>query len=175
MKSKKILMILFCLVVVFALQAKTIVLSIVSFNDNTHKYYHELLEKALEANGHKVRLKVLRDIPQTRIIKMLETGEIDIHWFVQNPDRDKMYVPVEVGLTNALIGHRVLFIPKGSQEIYNNVKTLNDFRALNKAGGFGTKWYDVKVWEANNLKVYKKDGNWSALYEMVARGGRGVD
>lgn len=165
------------LVTAFPVYSETITLKVATFSDGSHKYYYELLQQSLEAIGHQVILETpsWEHLPQKRVVRMLDKGELSLFYLIQSEARDKKYTPVEVGITNGLIGHRILFIPKGQQTLYDNVNTLEDFRQLGKVGGLGVNWFDVKVWQANNLKYYKQDGEWRVLYKKVAEGKYGVD
>lgn len=154
---------------------RTLTLKLVSFSDGKHEYYFELLTESLKALNITANIQPHPDVPQPRIESMLERGELSLHWFLPNPERNQKYIPVPVGLTNGLIGHRVLFIRPGTQERFNNVRTLDQFRALNLVGGFGKGWYDVRVWAHNNLRYYEQEGEWRVLYRMVEAGNRGVD
>lgn len=158
-----------------AILAKNVELTIVSLPDNKHLYFQELLQKSIESAGHKIKINLLGEMSQLRIVKMLDSNRISLRWLLQTEKRDKKYTPVEVGITNALIGHRVLFIPKGQQAIYSKVKTLQDFKKLGKIGAFGKNWYDVKVWKANGMEYYEQDGEWRTIYKMLSKGNRGID
>ena len=146
---------------------------------STYPYHHDLRKQALEAAGHEVILtRLSEDHSQKRLVAMLDmdSPEITLLWLVQTKERDQAYVPVNVGVTDGLIGHRILFIPKGTQPRYDGVRSLADFRKLGLTGGFGKGWFDVEVWNANGLKVFEKDGSWDPeLYLMTAQGDRGVD
>lgn len=173
---RKFLALVGCLVLSAGLMAQNSVnLRLVSFNDGKHLFYHELLTESLGAIGVRVNIQSVPDVPQPRIDAMLEAGELSLHWYLPNAERNRKYLPVPVGLTNGLIGHRVLFIRRGTQADFANVRTLDQFRALNKVGGFGKGWFDVRVWEANNLRFYEQEGDWKVLYRMVEAGNRGVD
>ena len=112
--------------------AYSIHFTLAAFDDGTHLYYHELLRKSLESQGHQVSISSpWKHLPQKRVLKMVENGSLSLHWILQTPDRDKKYTPVELGLTNSLIGHRILLIPKDAQPIYDSLNNLEDFR---KAG-----------------------------------------
>ena len=125
-----------------------VTLTAVVFEDKSHEYYYELLEKALKNVGYTLELQEIPDIPQKRIVAMLDQDDgMFFHMFIHTRERDEKWVPVEVGLTNSLIAHRILFIPRGQQHLYNDVNALGDFRALGKVGAFGKGWYDAKVWE----------------------------
>ncbi|MCL2918166.1 hypothetical protein [Shewanella litorisediminis] len=146
-----------------------------SFSDNTHAFFHELLIEAFRLQGHELQIISAVDVPQTRINLMLESGKLDVHWFLPGEARDSRLHRVPVGLTNGLIGNRILFIPQGQQWVYDRVKNLEDFRALNKVAGFGIGWFDASVWHHNLLPVTELKGDWRVLYKQVAKGNRGVD
>lgn len=86
---------------------------------------------------------------------------------IESEERNKRYIPIEVGLTNGLIGKRILFIRKGDQHLYDRVKTLEDFRRLNLFGGMGEKWFDCDVWNANNLIYKEQGGNWKTIFKKI--------
>lgn len=137
-------------------------------------YYYKLLVTALEhAKVHIPIEKVV--IPGSRAKVLLKSDTPLIHYMVENHDRNMLYTPIKVGLTNGLIGHRVLIIPKGEGHIYNDVKTLDDFRELDKTNAAGATWFGAKVWEANDLKVRKHTGDYTLIFKMVAQRNRGID
>ena len=144
-------------------------------NYDDHKYYVELIERSLEAIGHRADIQLKHNIPHLRAIYMLSSGELSARWLLKSKARDKRLVPVEIGLTNGLIGHRVLMIPQGQQHVYNNVHTLDHFRALNKVGGLGRQWFDVQIWKSNNLKYKVVESDWKNIFKMVAAGNRNID
>jgi hypothetical protein len=139
---------------------------IVSDSPKQHMFYHELLTTALIQAGHSPKLSLV-SMPQSRIKRYLELGELSIYWMIETPERNKQFTQIPVGLTNDLIGNRVLFIRKGEQALYDNIYTLSDFRALALSAGFGKGWFDAKVWRENKLKYREHDGNWSSIFKMV--------
>jgi hypothetical protein len=144
--------------------------------DNYH-YISELLEAALEMQGHQVMINGITNLPHKRVMNMLAHGnELSLHWRGQSPKWDKMFTTVEVDLTNGLKGHRVFFIPKGQQSDYDAVQTLDDFKRLGKVGGFGSGWSDVAIWQHNDLPTYEYSGDWNpGLYKMLHAANRGID
>jgi hypothetical protein len=147
----------------------TLHIPIVEDSPELHLYFHELLQKAIQETGHHPRL-ITQSLPHSRVKRLLDFGEISIFWMVESAERNKKYLPIEIGITNGLIGKRILLIKKGAQAIYDSVNTLEDFRALNLVGGMGKNWFDVKVWKANNLRFEEKSGNWKAIFRMIPRG-----
>ena len=153
----------------------TISLVFPTINQTHQEYYVELTQKALEAAGYEVVIETTDNLPQERAIQMLESDRISIIWLVQSAERDELYTPVKVGLTNSLIGHRVLLVPQGSEEAYANVATVDDFRAMGTVGAFGQNWFDARVWDENNLEYVGIEGDWNVIYAMLERQDRGID
>ena len=149
--------------------------SMVEFKDKTHLYYHELLTEALSAKGHHLSILSQGDVPQKRIVNLIRSGGISLHWFLKADSRERLLVPIRVGLTGGLIGQRVFFIPAGAQEDFDGVSTLAELQRLEKVGAFGAGWFDAKVWRANNLRFSVVDGDWRRIYKMLERGSRNID
>ncbi len=147
----------------------TLHIAIVEDSPKLHIFFHELLEIALKEDGY-TPILIKSKLPHLRIKHYLDIGEISIHWMVESDERNKKYIPVKVGLTNGLIGQRIVFIKKGEQHLYDGVKNLEDFRNLDLVGGMGKKWFDVKVWEANNLRYKEHSGNWKSIFKMIPLG-----
>jgi len=178
LKRPTIACVLGCLLVFVlfgASRSDEITIRVAGRSDGAFDYYHDLLRSALKEAGHNPIIIISRETSQKRWIKEFERGEIDIVSLVESADRNTKYTPIEIGITNNLIGMRILLISKGTSADYSQVKTLDDFRALNKSGGFGKNWFDVQVWEANNLKYQIVDGEWRNIYTMIASGDRDLD
>ncbi len=139
---------------------------IVDESPKQHEYYHELLETALIEAGHTPILTAYK-LPQVRARLFLNTGKISIYWMINSKKRNEDFAPIKVGLTNGLIGVRILFIKNGDQPLYGKVKNLDDFRNLNLIGGLGRGWYSVDVWKENGLKYKEHHGNWGDIFKML--------
>lgn len=149
-------------------ESLTLKIPIIDDSPHQHEFYHELLETALKEAGHNPTLIPLR-LPQLRTAAYLDKGKISAYWMVGSQARNEKYVAIKVGLTNGLIGKRILFIKKGDQYLYDNVKTVKDFRDLQLIGGMGKNWFDVKIWKANKLKYKEHEGNWKAIFKMIPK------
>ena len=171
MKMKIIILIFVTLLLNNSIYAAEITLHIPILAENKlqHQYFHELLKTALEEDGHKVEL-ITETLPQKRIYSYLDEGHISIYWLLKSEYRDSQYIPVDVSLTDGLIGKRILFIRKEDQEVYSSIKNLEDFRNLNSLGYLGNGWFDVKVWKENKLRYYEISGNWQKIFSMVLHG-----
>jgi len=131
-----------------------------------HLYFHELLETALIEDGQKINL-ITEKTPHLRAKYNLEYGNISIFWLLQSKERDKKYIPINIKLTEGLISKRILLIKKGNQHLFDKVKTVEDFRNLDLFGAIGKKWFDIKVWEENNLKYIEHRGSWKSIFKIL--------
>lgn len=142
---------------------------VLSESPRLHLFFHELLESAIRETGHSVEL-VARELPQMRAKAELEAGRLSLYWMLETEQRNQKHIPIHVGLTNNLIGKRILLIRKKDQALFDSVKSLQDFRALGLVGGMGTDWYDARVWKANDLKYKEHSGDWRAIFRMIPLG-----
>ncbi|GLQ73962.1 hypothetical protein [Vibrio penaeicida] len=157
------------------IQAKSINLNL-AIRDN-YGYVSELISKSLSHHGYDVTINGINDLPHKRVMLLLSDGDsLSLHWRGQSSTWDNKFASVEVDITNGLKGYRVLFIPKGKQKDFDPIKTLEDFRATGKVGGFGEGWSDVAIWQTNELKTYELDGSWNPrIYKMLSAQTRGID
>ncbi len=150
-------------------------LNLPTFKDGSHHYYHELLQQSLSQAGHHVTIRETPHQPQTRTIQDLIDSRISLYWLICTAERDQLFTPIKIKLTEGMIGRRVLLIPQNQQKIYNSITTLNEFRQLNVVGVFGTNWFDAEVWKHNRLLFIIKNGDWREIYRPLAENNRGID
>lgn len=98
---------------------------------------------------------------------MVESNRLSLTWLIETEERNQRYVPVRVPLTNGLIGKRVLLIPPQLQNEFNAIRNLKDLQDSGLIAGMGMQWYDVAVWQANQLPVHLEDGEWRSLYSKL--------
>lgn len=137
--------------------------------EEQHHFFHELLEEALKDIGHEPEF-IIHKLPQLRVKKYLSEGELSVYWMLESEERNRNYLPIKVGLTDGLIGKRVLFIKEGDQHLYDKVKNIDDFRNLNLIAAMGKDWFDVNVWKANNLRYKEEPGNWKSIFRKIPHG-----
>ena len=145
----------------------TLRIPITAETPDTAAFYHELLATALKGFGIDADLKKIT-LPQARIRASLENSTLDLTWMVESEERNNAYSHLTVGLSNGLIGKRILLIRPGEQHKFNDVQTLAVFRNLKLTGAMGKGWFDAKIWSTNNLKYKEQDGNWRSIYPMLA-------
>jgi hypothetical protein len=147
---------------------ESLTLTLASQIDGGHQFYHELLYEALSRAGHKVRIEIPSEhIPQKRVIKMVQGDKLSMTWLLSTPERDERYVSVDVPLTNGLIGKRILLIPPELQSRFDAIETIDELRDSKLVAGMGVNWFDVEVWNNNQLSVYLEDGEWRSLYNKL--------
>jgi len=164
-----LLILLFSILLVSQSFSKGITLHMASIEDSPklHLYFHELLKTALSEDGYEVNL-ITEELPQLRVKYYLDNGVTSIYWLLQSQERDEKYIPINIGLTEGFIGKRIFLIKKGNQHIFDKVKTLDDFRALNLYGAIGKKWFDIKVWKENNLNYIEHRGSWKSIFKILS-------
>lgn len=153
----------------------SILLHVPAYPDLSHKYYVDLLVQALADIGYKADITWTSPIAQVEAVDMLDKGEISLMHLIGSQERDEKYIRVPVGLTDGLIANRILLVRSGDSDAYEEVETLDDFRDLQKVGGFGAAWFDAKVWEVNNLPYEPVDGEWRVIYDMLADPDSNID
>ncbi|MBZ2209610.1 hypothetical protein [Massilia soli] len=155
--------------------ADLIVLRVPCFSDQRHQFYVQLLRSSLDAVRQSAQIKCVYDLPGRRMWKMVGDGKLDLIWGVQTPDKDKGMVPIQVALTDGLVGQRVLLIRPEDQKVFDSVNSIQALRETELVAGFGEGWFDAKVWRTNGLPVYEFPHQFSLIYSMVSIGNRGVD
>lgn len=156
-----------------AVAGQRLTLRLGSMND--FDYLSDVLTQVLEADGYEVEIVKVSGVPTSRMEWMLKEGDITAMMLGETPPRSERFLPVRVAMTDNLMNQRILFIPKGQQHRYNQVETLDDFRALDLMAGMGRSWRDYRIWLANDLPVFGVPADWRRLYDMVAIGNRGID
>ena len=138
-------------------------------------YISKLLTRVLEREGYQVNIEYVGNLPMTRLERMLAQGGISALTLGETDSRNQRLTPIRVGMTNGLIGRRILFIPRDKQSEYDAIETLADLRASGLVAGMGEAWGDVDIWNLNELPVQTVSGDWKLLYKMVASGTRDID
>jgi len=156
-------------------QASTVVQLALGGTPESVAYSRLLLEQTLASDGHSLVVHERGNLPMTRLELMLQRGDISVLILGPTSERDRRFLPVRVDMTDNLVNQRILFIPKGSQALYDPVRSLEDFRRLQRVAGVGAAWADRTIWEANDLLVEAVDGDWKRLYRMVASPTRPID
>jgi hypothetical protein len=105
-------------------------------------------------------------ITQARNVAMLKSGDLTVGWFGTSRELEATLLPVRLPLMRGLLGHRICIIPKGTQDRFSSIQTLEDF--LGKLIGQGADWPDVRILEGAGFTV--KTASYSSLFRMTAAG-----
>lgn len=143
--------------------------------DIAYRYTSELLTSALNSEGYEVQISYAGNLPTTRLEYMMANGSLSCFILGKTEIRSEKFLKIDIGMTNNLMGQRILFIRPEMQIDFDTVYTLDDFRALEKIAGMGIAWGDVDIWEKNNLLVETVVGDWKKLFNMVSSGKRNID
>ena len=149
-------------------RADQLTLRIADRDDSTFDFYHDLLVSAFARQGTELTLQKTKNLPQKRLVAMFEAGHLDILWLIGSKERDLKYATIPIGLTRGLVGQRILLVPKDRLNAYANVDGLEAFRALRHKAVFGENWFDVRVWEANQLDYAIIPGEWRRVYNILS-------
>lgn len=174
---KKIVIIISMIILYGLSYGETVDIKIAKTTSGVENYIQKLLKASLGELGYDVNMTFSSDeLGFERGLGSLESGDIDLFWS-GNTDRanDKIYY-IDIPMTNNLLGKRIIFIPKGDAHFYKDIYTVEDIRNSGKVGGFGRGWADVDIWKANNIPYFEKqNGNWEAIFIMMAKKTRGID
>lgn len=157
--------------------ANEIDIKIINSVTEINRYIKQLLEPSLIELGYNPNITfTASQLGSERGFAAISENEADIFWSGnRNMETDQIFF-LDIPITNNLLGRRIIFIPKGHARNYENIYNIDDLRNSGKVGGFGRRWRDARIWEENNLPFHEKEnGNWQALYLMIAKQTRGID
>ncbi len=152
-------------------------LRIAVVSDGHADYFVRLLEESLKLIHQPYHIQYVKDIPARRMWWMLGRDEINIFYGMQSKekDNDKQLVAVRNGLTNGLIGQRVLLVRPSDTQAFLKVRSVGDLKQTGLIAGFGAGWGDTRVWKTSDLPLYEHAAPWNTIYAMVTAGNRHVD
>lgn len=128
-------------------------------------FLYELLQQALNAADYDVNIEHVKVHPhQQRTLMALSKGQVDLHWSMTSPAREKLAIAVKFPLFDGLIGKRVLIIHKAQYERFKRVTELQQLSRFTAVQGHD--WPDTKILSSNGLNV-KPIVNYQAMFDMV--------
>ncbi|WP_137936444.1 transporter substrate-binding domain-containing protein [Chitinivorax sp. B] len=131
----------------------------------------ELLKTALDKTAGEMGPAILKPsdsgMTEARYMEELKAGRsINVAWSSTSVDKEKEFIPIRICLRKGLLGYRLSLISKNKQAEIDKVKTLDDLKKLTLGQGIG--WGDVKLYEANGIKV--TTAKYDGLFPMAAAG-----
>jgi hypothetical protein len=134
--------------------------------ENRHKV--ELLLNATVEDYGPYELVRSADMEQGRAIYELEHGRsLDLLWLPCSLEREQRLLPVYIYMGGRDMGHRVCLIRKGEQSLFDNIHSLEDWKASGLVMGTGAHWADTEILEFNGIAVSKNSLD-DALYDQLA-------
>lgn len=129
------------------------------------RYLLELLQLALNNSAYQLQ-PTLIDQQQQRTIMKLADGDIDIHWGMTSPEREKMAIPVRIPLFKGLIGYRVALINKQNQVAFSKLsqQQLKQLVAVQ-----GHDWPDTQIMAQNGYRV-RPLANYETMFKVLEAG-----
>lgn len=144
-------------------------------------YWHRLQDNPAAFNILKLALdKTTKDfggysllpsafMEQERAELELQNGRLDLANFAPDRTRETLLQPVRIPVTQGLLGYRVCLIKKGTQPLFDSVKSVEDWRQKHLSIGQEAGWPDVEILEANKLNVVKAP-KYGLLFAMLNQG-----
>lgn len=129
-------------------------------------YPFKLLAAALKASGGNYQLKPASlDMVQSRVLKEIELGNVDVYWSMTSIEREKQLLPVRIPLDKGLNGWRILLLAADQSEVAAGVHSLKNLRRLTFLQAHD--WPDTEILRFNQLKVLTAPHP-QQLFEMLA-------
>ncbi|SMF38672.1 hypothetical protein SAMN02745866_02460 [Alteromonadaceae bacterium Bs31] len=135
-------------------------------------YHFELLGLALKKSEQEFgpcepRITELY-LPSNRLnLHSVEKNLVDVVDTTTSRERDERLLPIRIPLLKGLMGYRVMFINKGDQGRFNEVKTIEQFRTFSM--GQGADWPDVEILTRNGFKVVTAVTHQSLTKMLIAK------
>jgi hypothetical protein len=137
-------------------------------NDPNGPYVAKMIQLAINHIDKKYKLVVTKEeYTQPKTMEMVKTGKLDMFWNSSNAEKESLFSPVFIPLYKGLLGNRIFIIHKDNQRKFDNIKTLEDLKAITI--GQGRTWADTKILGSNGLRVITAS-KYESLFYMVDGG-----
>lgn len=116
------------------------------------RYPLQLLREALQVSGEPFVLQPSgQDMVQSRVLKEIATGQVDVYWSMTSAAREQQLLPVRIPLDKGLNGWRLLLIRQGEQARFQHIQVLSQLKKLTFIQGHD--WPDTTILQHNGLAV----------------------
>lgn len=135
----------------------------------TNRYCIGLLKRAIAHSGASYQFEDFYAFSETQMreIDFVNSGKVSVMWTGTSEKLEEELLPIRIPVFRGFLGHRIFVIAEGTQQRFDNVRSLDDLRAFTL--GQGTGWSDTPILEANNLNVVKTP-KYNSLFQMVDAG-----
>ncbi len=137
---------------------------------NVDTYAIELLALALRKAGAHHTVRLTDDhMKQGRALMEIERdhGRVDIIVTMTSPERERQLLPIRIPVSKGLVGWRIALLRADRSELFRNIRTLADLKAMR--AGQGHDWPDTDILRANGLTVQAVSG-YDGLFGLLEAG-----
>lgn len=137
--------------------------------EELYNYAMNLLSEALDATASEYGTYELlvkeRELSQSRQLRGLEHGFLDVTWTMTSKERERQYLPVRVPIMAGLLGKRALLVKENDDRLKNvaDKQALKAFRVVQ-----GYDWPDTKIFRASDIEVLET--TYHASFRIVTEG-----
>lgn len=115
-------------------------------------YPLQLLQEALLASGEAFLLQPSgRDMVQSRVLKEIAAGQVDVYWSMTSAEREQLLLPVRIPLDKGLNGWRLLLVRPGEQGRFQHFQVLSQLKRFTFIQAHD--WPDTTILQHNGLSV----------------------
>lgn len=136
------------------------------------KYYYDILELALretESEGAFTIDIIEVEGPQINELTQTNDNKVDVVWMMTNFEREYHARPVKIPLTQGLLGYRICMISRGNEKLFDNIKSLTDFKGGNHSIGQVHDWPDTRILRESGINVKSYETK-SFLFHKLEQG-----
>jgi len=138
--------------------------------DATKEYKYQLLElilnKTKETDGQ-FRIEVVEHIVQSRVIEMVNQGDISLIITMTSQEREQKLLPIRIPVYKGFYGYRVFIINKQDKAKFEAIQTIEELKEL--WAGQGHDWPDLQILKANGFNVVG-GASYKGLFGMLQKG-----
>lgn len=128
-----------------------------------------LLTRALEVTGGQVELvPAPADMVQSRVLREIGQGNIDVYWSMTSKEREQQLLPVRIPLDKGLNGYRILFISP-QLDSADDLSRFSAHRLKRLKLVQGHDWPDTQLLRQNGFEVLTSQHP-AQLFEMLEKG-----
>ncbi|WMW80540.1 transporter substrate-binding domain-containing protein [Undibacterium cyanobacteriorum] len=91
-------------------------------------------------------------------------SDLNVVWSSTTVEKEQNYLPIRIPLRKGIMGYRLLLVHKDKQELFRDIKTLDDLKKLSVGQGVG--WDDIKLYKAAGMNVV--EAKYSNLFRMLS-------
>lgn len=154
-------------------EPETVTLNMVAYKDGSHEFYHELLTRAVEAEGNRCWIISRQSTSLPKLTHLMQEGVISVHWFVESPEHNQELLGVPVPISDNIVGNRILLAPRAELERFAGIQSLRDLQDSGLIAATVRGDYDSEVWRSNGLPFVEHDDR-DAVFARLASGTSGV-